>query len=168
MAVLQDILAWSQANLKPWQQDAVRRLFHQQMTADDLDDLYAMLKAGNGVADPQSRQPQPLAAEHLPIVAAKADAAVLVSMSNVSNVNRLAPAQTLTFAPKGMTVIYGPNGAGKSGYARVLKRACRARDITEDVRSNAFEKPEAGRLAQADFQITSGADTKTVSWVKNC
>lgn len=167
MAVLQDILAWSQANLKPWQQDAVRRLFHQQMTPDDLDDLYAMLKAGNGVADPQSRQPQPLAAEHLPIVAAKADAAVLVSMSNVSNVNRLAPAQTLTFAPKGMTVIYGPNGAGKSGYARVLKRACRARDITEDVRSNAFEKPEAGRLAQADFQITSGADTKTVSWVKN-
>tara|TARA_B100001105_G_C22397468_1_gene447488 strand:- start:1211 stop:3838 length:2628 start_codon:yes stop_codon:yes gene_type:complete len=167
MAGLQDILAWSQAQLKPWQQDAVRRLFHQQMSADDLDDLYAMLKSGNDIADPQNRKPLPLATEHLPVIATKGDAAVLVSMSNVSNVNRLAPKQTLTFAPKGMTVIYGPNGAGKSGYARVLKRACRARDLTEDVRANAFEKPAPGKIAQAEFQISVGTITKTVTWVKN-
>jgi len=165
--MLNDILAWSQASLKPWQQDAVRRLFQQGMTAEDIDDLYAMLKAGIGLPDPQDRTPMPLAAEHLPVVAAKGDAALLISMSNVRNVNRLAPKQVLPFAPNGITVIYGTNGGGKSGYARVLKRACRARDVTEDVRANAFEKPIAGQAPQADFQIQIGGNTMTVAWTKN-
>lgn len=167
MALLHDILGWSQASLKPWQQDAVRRLFQQGIDADAIDDLYAMLKAGAGLPDPQGRKPEPLAAEHLPAVAAKGDAAILLSMGNVRNVNRLAPQQSLTFAPKGLTVIYGVNGAGKSGYARVLKRACRARDISEDVRANAFEKPVPGQVPQAEFQIRIGGNSASVSWAKN-
>jgi hypothetical protein len=167
MALLHDILVWSQAGLKPWQQDAVRRLFQQGITADAIDDLYAMLKAGAGLPDPQNRKPAPLTAAHLPTVVAKGDAATLLSMGNVRNVNRLAPQQVLSFAPQGMTVIYGTNGAGKSGYARVLKRACRARDVTEDVRANAFEKPAAGQMPQAEFQIRIGGNTTSVSWAKN-
>lgn len=168
MALLHDILAWSQASLKSWQQDAVRRLFQQGITAEAIDDLYAMLKAGVGIPDPHERKPQPLAAEHLPIVVpAQGNAARLISMSNVRNVNRLAPHQVLSFAPKGMTVIYGTNGAGKSGYARVLKRACRARDCTEDVRMNAFEKPGPDQVPQAEFQIQIGGNAASVSWTKN-
>jgi energy-coupling factor transporter ATP-binding protein EcfA2 len=167
MALLNDILTWSQASLKPWQQDAIRRLFQQGMSADDIDDLYAMLKDGAGLPDPQSRIPQPLGADHLPVVAANGSATTLISMSNVCNVNRLALQQVLPFSPKGMTVIYGTNGAGKSGYARVLKRACRARDLIEDVRTNAFEKPIVGQAPQAEFQIQIGGNVATVSWVKN-
>jgi energy-coupling factor transporter ATP-binding protein EcfA2 len=137
------------------------------MSADDIDDLYAMLKDSVGLSDPQSRKPQPLGADHLPVVAANGDATILISMNNVRNVNRLAPQQVLPFAPKGMTVIYGTNGAGKSGYARVLKRACRARDVTEDVHANSFEKPAVGQVPQAEFQIQIGGNAATVSWVKN-
>ncbi|MUI13470.1 AAA family ATPase [Massilia dura] len=167
MVLLHDILAWSQASLKPWQQDAVRRLFQHSITADAIEDLYAMLKDGVGLLDPQGRKPQPLVAEHLPVVAANGDATILISMGDVRNVNRLAPQQVLQFSPKGMTVIYGTNGAGKSGYARVLKRACRARDVTEDVRANAFEKPAPGLVPQAEFKIQVGGNAGTVSWSKN-
>jgi len=167
MALLHDILAWSQASLKPWQQDAVRRLFQHSITADAIEDLYAMLKDGVGLLDPQGRKPQPLGAEHLPVVAANGDATILISMGDVRNVNRLAPQQVLQFSPKGMTVIYGTNGAGKSGYARVLKRACRARDVTEDVRANAFEKPAAGQVSQAEFKIQVEGNAGAVSWAKN-
>ena len=45
MALLDDILVWSQASLKLWQRDAVRRLFQQTLDNDGLEDLYAMLKA---------------------------------------------------------------------------------------------------------------------------
>lgn len=167
MALLHEILSWSQTVLKPWQQDAVRRLFQQCMTTDAIDDLYAMLKSSSGLPDPQNRSPVPLAAEHLPVVASKDEAAVLLSLGNVQHVNLLAPQQALSFAPKGMTVIYGANGAGKSGYARILKRACRARDVSEDVRTNAFEKPAAGRTPQADFHIKLGGKPSSVSWAKN-
>jgi len=167
MALVHEILTWSQTSLKPWQQDAVRRLFQQCMTVDAIDDLYAMLKSSAGLPDPLNRQPMPLTADHLPIVASQEDAAILLSLGNVQHVNLLAPQQALSFAPKGMTVVYGANGAGKSGYARVLKRACRARDVSEDVRTNAFEKPAAGRVPQADFKIQLGGQPSTVSWAKN-
>lgn len=45
----------------------------------------------------------------------------LTSIHDVSNVNRLASGETLTFAPTGVTVVYGNNGSGKSGYARLVK-----------------------------------------------
>lgn len=54
-----------------------------------------MLKDGVGLPDPQSRKPQPLGAEHLPVVAANGDATILISMGDVRNVNRLAPQQVL-------------------------------------------------------------------------
>ncbi|MEQ4567249.1 AAA family ATPase [Paenarthrobacter sp. CAP02] len=60
----------------------------------------------------------------------------ILSVKGVSNVNRLAENQELTFAPEGLTVVYGNNGSGKSGYARILQSMVRARhraDILPDV-----------------------------------
>ena len=37
-----------------------------------------------------------------------------------------------------MTIVYGDNGTGKSGYARVLKKTCRARGAPPVIRANAF------------------------------
>ena len=58
-------------------------------------------------------------------------------MANLVRVNALAEGKTLTFAHDGITAIYGDNGTGKSGYARVLKKACRARDRNEPIWPNA-------------------------------
>ena len=60
MALLTDILVWSSVNLLPWQRDALRRLFQKQtLDSQDMDDLYAMLKAGHGIPDTKNRQPKP-------------------------------------------------------------------------------------------------------------
>ena len=167
MTLLEQILQWSNSSLKPWQQDAVRRLFQNALDNAALDDLYAMLKSSVGLVDPHGRTPVPLGQDHLPVTAAKNEAAVLVALKDVKNVNRLAPNQTLLFSKQGVTVIYGGNGAGKSGYSRVLKRACRARDVSEDVRPNALDKAKVTAIPEASFDIQLGAQPSTVNWKNN-
>ncbi|WP_198116799.1 AAA family ATPase [Massilia rhizosphaerae] len=167
MTLLAQILQWSNSSLKPWQQDAARRLFQNSLDNGALDDLYAMLKSSVGLPDPQGRTPVPLSQDHLPLTTAKDDAAVLVALKDVKNVNRLAAGQILPFAKRGITAIYGGNGAGKSGYSRVLKRACRARDANEDVRPNALDKASATAIPEASFDIELGAKASTVNWKKN-
>lgn len=167
MTLLAQILQWSNSSLKPWQQDAVRRLFQNSLDNEALDDLYAMLKSSVGLLDPQGRTPVPLCQDHLPVMVAKKDAAILVALKDIKNVNRLAANQVLPFSKKGITIIYGGNGAGKSGYSRVLKRACRARDTSEDVRPNALDKSSATAIPEASFDIELGAQVSTVSWKKN-
>ncbi|MBK8017646.1 MAG: hypothetical protein IPK20_13635 [Betaproteobacteria bacterium] len=124
MALLDEILAWTETSLTPWQRDAARRLFQEQqgLSAQDYDDLYALMKSAYGLLDPTNRVPVPLAAVHLPTHAARAAGVVLRAMRELKYVNRIAPDQVLRFAPNGLTVIYG-NGSGKSGYSRVLE-AC--------------------------------------------
>lgn len=167
MTLLAQILQWSNSSLKPWQQDAARRLFQNSLDNNAIDDLYAMLKSSVGLPDPEGRTPTPLSQEHLPVTAAKDAAAVLITLKDVKNVNRLAAGQILSFSKKGVTVVYGGNGAGKSGYSRVLKRACRARDASEEVRPNALDKASATAIPEASFEIELGAKASTVTWKKN-
>lgn len=167
MTLLAQVLDWSNSSLKPWQQDAARRLFQNALDNGALDDLYAMLKSSVGLADPHDRQPIPLNKAHLPVVATKEDAAILLTLKDAKNVNRLATGQILPFSKKGITVVYGGNGSGKSGYSRVLKRACRARDTNEDVRPNALDKAAANAIPEASFDIEQGGKASTVKWQRN-
>ena len=44
MALLDEILKWTQTSLTPWQRDAARRLFQKTDLVDaDYDELYALL-----------------------------------------------------------------------------------------------------------------------------
>lgn len=167
MTLLAQILRWSESSLKPWQQDAVRRLFQNTLDNEALDDLYAMLKSSVGLVDAHGIRPVPLSQDHLPVTAAKNEAAVLIALKDVKHVNRLAANQTLPFSKQGITIVYGGNGAGKSGYSRVLKRACRARDASEDVRPNALDKAKAAAIPEASFDIELGAKPATINWKKN-
>jgi hypothetical protein len=167
MTLLEQILEWSSSSLKPWQQDATRRLFQNSLDNGAIDDLYALLKSSVGIPDPKGRAPVPLAKHHLPVSAAKKDAATLVALRDVKNVNRLAAGQILPFSKKGVTVVYGGNGAGKSGYSRILKRACRARDASEDVRPNALDKTTARAIPEVTFDIEHSGKPLTVAWKKD-
>ena len=60
----------------------------------------------------------------------------------------------------GLTVVYGQNGSGKSSFARILKRACRARDIKEPIHPNIFDAKESGP-ATAVIKISEGS-TKNI------
>lgn len=163
MALINKILSWS-TTLPVWQRDAIRRLFQQEdLTQQDYEDLYAMLKAAHGIPDPQNRQPIPLAAKHLPAKITEATV-VLKAMRDLQHVNRIASGQTLPFSPTGITVIYGENSSGKSGYSRVLKRACRARDQAENVLTDATNPAEQSSIPEAIFDITIGTEPKPVKW----
>src|ERR1035437_3248760 len=95
MALLDEILKWTELSLIPWQRDAARRLFQQQRLEDaDYDQLMAMLKSANGVPGSPAVATVPLAAEHLPAKAA-GQTVLLAAMRDMKNVNRLAPNQKL-------------------------------------------------------------------------
>ena|ERR1700730_409156 len=139
--VLELILEWS-ADRPTWQRDALRRIVQaQKLTETDLLELVALCKRGHTLKpSPTDPEAKLLEAAHLPANPGAGASVSLTAIKDVSAVNNLAPAQTLTFAPRGITVIYGDNAAGKSGYARILKRACRARH-PEAILSNVYGEP---------------------------
>lgn len=166
MSILQEILVWSQG-LPAWQSDAVARLLAKQtLSADDQDDLLALLKLAHGIRDPKDRRPKPLTADQIPAPVNVETHIELLAMKNMRHVNAIAENLRLSFMAGGMTVIYGDNGSGKSGYSRVLKRACRARDQTEVIHPNAQLPLSMAGAPEAAFEITVDGIAKDVQWTQ--
>ena len=83
-----------------------------------------------------------------------------------SRVNALADGEQLTFDKIGVTIIYGDNGSGKSGYARILKKVCRARSpkadpILPNIYANASSAPPS---ATVEFSI--GGQHRAATWTR--
>ncbi|HEL5340863.1 TPA: AAA family ATPase [Stenotrophomonas maltophilia] len=166
MTILQEILVWTQG-LPAWQSDAVARLLAKQsLAAEDLDDLFALLKLAHGIPDSKGRIPKPLTADQIPAPVNETTQIELLAMKNMRHVNAIAENQRLPFCATGLTVIYGDNGSGKSGYSRVLKRACRARDQTEAIHPNANLPADKASAAEATFEITVDGVAKDVQWAQ--
>ncbi len=159
MALLDDILTWSN-DLPGWQRDALRRIFttNGQLTAKDLAEIRAMVEGADGAP-----QPTPLTMSHIPTMGSGAPTALL-GLSNLNNVNGFPSGRQLDIADEGITVIFGENGAGKSGFARVMKRACRARHSTA-VLANAFTKG-ARTTPEATFTYASGNKHHETIWTE--
>lgn len=164
MSILQEIYKWSQG-LSSWQKDAIARLYeNRELSQDDIEDIYALLKSENGIIDPKNRTFSKLSPEQ---VAAPEFANRLVQLAkirNLKNVNALAEGQSLPINITGLTIIYGENGTGKSGYSRVLKRACRARDKREPILPNANTAPIKVGPAQAIFDLYVDGQYIEVEW----
>lgn len=164
-SVFDSILEWSSSR-PAWQRDALRRIIAEGKLSDqDKAELVQLCLKGQG-AEGVILEAAPLVAAHVPAAATAGSAITLVSIGQVSGVNRLAAGQTLPFAPSGITVVYGDNGVGKSGYARILKRACRARFVG-DLLANAFD-PAAAGVASATIAYNEGATPATpVAWAND-
>lgn len=162
-SVLETILSWSRQR-PSWQRDALRRIVVQGKPNDaSLLEIAALCKKGRG-ANGIELEAVPLAPEHLPTKPVNDDALRLHSIKNVVGVNQLAGDQELTLNHEGLTVIYGQNGAGKSGYARILKRACRARH-PGTIMSDAF-KEVTGQPATATITISkAGVVQDPIPWI---
>ncbi|MHC4475012.1 MAG: AAA family ATPase [Planctomycetota bacterium] len=159
MAVLDEIISMAE-ELPPWQSDAARRLLTQAgLTDADKEELLGILKASHGLADdkdaPKARPLTRGAVSGAPAVAARV---TLKAMKNLCNVNAIPDGRGLPFGHEGLTVIYGENASGKSGYARVLKRACRARDTAERIHPNIFEHGSGSARATFKVSVDEGAD----------
>ncbi len=160
MTVLREVLQWS-AELPDWQRDALRRTVSQPaLTPGDLDELTELCKLPHGLHT-KVLSPTALTEAHLPTNASSATVN-LVSIMNTRDVNALASGQKLAFAESGLTVVYGDNGSGKSGYARILKRACRARGSGEPVLPNALN--DAAGRPTADLQIKISGVESSHTW----
>lgn len=167
MALLDEILRWSQSELKPWQQDAVRRLFLASktgLTEQDMTDLYGLLLAAHEIPNLSNLVSVPLSAANLPASQSTATPVILKAMRDTKNLNRLAKGQMLTFAASGLTLIFGGNGSGKSGYARALKRACRARDQLEPVHPDASDPMAQALIPEATFDVVDEGVDLALTW----
>ncbi len=165
MSILNDVLLWSEKDLSLWLRDAARRLLlHEQLDPQDFRDLYALLKHDKGIEITEGLKAVPLSADHIPAGGEAAISVTLQSMSDLQNVNRIMPGQTLSFAEKGVTVIYGGNGAGKSGYARVLKHACRARDRGGEILGDVTRAGGQGGKPKATFTASLNGDVRNFHW----
>ncbi|WP_426287617.1 AAA family ATPase [Luteibacter sp. E-22] len=164
MTILDEVRAWSRGQVD-WQREAVARLDEVgYLTADDDNDLLAILKSKHGIADPDGREARAVGGEIPPREQAGPPVGLL-AIRNPRNVNALATTGNLTFSTSGLTVVYGSNGSGKSGYARVLKQACFARDKTEKVYPNTnLPQNEAG-VPGAELVAVVGDEEHTIAWV---
>lgn len=165
MALLNEILTWTES-LPDWQRDAARRLMRNEdgIADADYEELYKLLKASNGIPTDGGLVAMPLSSIHLPGSISPGETVVLKTLRELKNVNRIPTDQTLAFNELGITVIYGGNGTGKSGYARVMKRACRARDQTEQVLPDANDLTAAGKVPSAKFDIDVAGSVEEVVW----
>jgi len=164
MTVLQDILQWSQEKKRAaWQRDALRRLVvGSAITQQDVGELVQIVLMNHGF---QAEGPKsvPLASTDLPSQDAATEATRLLRLYETAHVNALVEGQTIAFGETGLTVIYGDNGAGKSGYARILRRACRARAHGQSILPNVFAPAEAAD-AEAKIQYKQGDSVDTLHW----
>lgn len=154
MSAINEILAWS-ASAPKWLRDALRRIVTTpELTDDDVAALADLCKAPHGLtASPTAADV--LSAGHVPSTSASGDVAI-TSITHISDVNALAPNETLSVAPAGLTVIYGDNGAGKSGFTRILRRACRARGADDPILANALsDKPAGAPTARIEYAVST-------------
>jgi len=164
MTILSEIQKWSE-KLPAWQQHAVAVLYERRTpSADDLEDILALLQGSHGITDLVGREARKLTREQVAVPQADQPLVQLAAIKNLQYVNALAPGKTLSLAPTGLTNIYGDNGAGKSGYTRVLKKACRARDQSEQIRPNAYTHPPLADSATADFDAVVDGEAAEYKW----
>jgi energy-coupling factor transporter ATP-binding protein EcfA2 len=155
-AALASIVAWSQ-DCPVWHRDALRRLCERdQLGAGDIDGLLAICK--------KEREGVPLTMEHVRDPAASLATVTLRGLHSMQHVNAIVPDQRLSFDKIGVTVVYGDNGSGKSGYARVLKKVCRARSTgrEEAIHTNIYD-PNPG-VPSAAIDFTSNGQNGSAAW----
>jgi len=168
MTLLSDILTWTESR-PMWQRDACRRLLYNESGLTDVDysELFALLKKENQIETKSAVDAVPLSSDHLPAELARSETVILVSLRELENVNQIPQDHALTFSATGITVIYGGNGSGKSGYARVIKRACRARDQSEPIHPNANDPAASSQIPSAKFLISVAGASEEIAWSRD-
>ncbi|CAI1559751.1 Uncharacterized protein conserved in bacteria [Serratia proteamaculans] len=163
MLLLDEIIVWI-SGLRPWQQEALRRIFAQpELIQDDIETILHMVRE----QEQEGATPGGIRPFTLDDVAgaSRGKTVQLLGVSGLDQVNGFPSGRGFDLAPEGMTILFGHNGAGKSGYARVFKNACKARHRME-VLPNAFAATPV-QSPSADFTILVDGIPETTRWVQN-
>ncbi|MRR17695.1 MAG: hypothetical protein EG826_14705 [Deltaproteobacteria bacterium] len=166
MSALDAIVKWAEGNLLEWQSDAARRLLLQEgLSEGDKLELFRMIKERHGIKDDAypAPKPKPLKKGDISGSIQTTEKVILKDIHDLKNVNAIPDGTGLTFGHTGLTVIYGENGSGKSGYARVLKKACNARDTKEKILPNIYGK-KGPEPAQACIKYSKEGKDNNITW----
>jgi ABC-type lipoprotein export system ATPase subunit len=162
MSALNKIIKWAQTAIPAWQGDAVRRiLISEELSKTDEDELYLLMKSHLKLVDEKTTVPKPvlLPESGFSGAAKECEKIILKSITCVENINAIPNGNELPFGHEGVTIIYGENASGKSGFARLLKRACNARDKRDVVLKNVFN--QSFGTPKAKFKIKVGEQDDT-------
>jgi len=165
--VYDEILKWSKERPR-WLRDALRRLVvNGSLGEKDIDELLRLCKVIHGIEEPSQEEPSPIPLNegHICPEETTTESVRLISISNVTNVNAINSATSLTFNESGLTIIYGDNGAGKSGYVRILKNICRSRHMDERILPNVFVISSGNPSAKITFK--HGSSECLFDWEKD-
>jgi ABC-type dipeptide/oligopeptide/nickel transport system ATPase subunit len=163
MSLVREIAQWADSQAE-WMSDAVRRLLAQgSLTEVDRTEIALLMKASVGMANGQQPKAVRVVLDALPASGTPGEDVSITGLRNPKNLNAIGFEDGITFSPTGLTVVYGYNGSGKSGYARALKKACRARD-TESILPNVFAPPSPPRPAQAKFEWVANGVPGSAHW----
>jgi len=156
------IRAWA-IELPYWEQAALEKILGGvQFKEEDFEDLLNYCMEDAGLRERAGVKRPTLCFSSQPIGAAKPKSFRLEALSNLRNVNALAPAQRISFGSQ-LTLIYGNNGAGKTGYTRPL--GCAAFALGERlVLPNAAMSPDPAAIPQADVEISTNGAKQVVTW----
>ncbi len=168
---LDKIIGWAclpefAGGMPDWQSDAVRRLLTKGKLGDiEKKEIVGMIKARHELEDTQNPTPTPqrIKLGDVSGVQAANRKLFLKEISGIKHVNALKDAASIPFGHTGLTIVYGQNGTGKSGYARVLKRACKARDMKDLIHPNINSTTPPGP-ASAIFDLQIDGVDQQISW----
>lgn len=151
------LLCWSREKLRPWQQDALRRVLQGEVSDADIGVLAEI--AVSGVTGAEEPHAEPANAGHVRPSGESLPRVAVRGLREIERANALGPGP-IAFAEAGLTAIYGDNASGKTGYSRILKKACRARVPGPAIRANVFE-PVSLEPAKAtvDFSVDGASDS---------
>jgi hypothetical protein len=155
------LLAWSRNKLRPWQQDALRRVLQGRVS--DLDNLQLRDLAIAGVVGASDPKAEPADASHVRPSGELLPQVAVLGLQEIERANALGPGP-IAFAASGLTVIYGDNASGKTGLSRILKRACRARVPGPSIRGNVLF-PASVQPARAKIEFSVNGVDDSTDWV---
>lgn len=149
-------------SLTPWQNEILRCVFKKgEWSQTDKSKILQFALAFYGLEkESESLTSLMLSAGDMPSPPAPGQQIKLRGVLNLTNVNALKNDQRIRIGNQ-LSIIYGENATGKSGYARVMKKAFRAR-VVEKILPNVYSKTPPPGPASAIFEIEEKLEEKDV------
>src|SRR5207249_2041831 len=140
-------------SLTPWQNEILRCVFKKgEWSQTDKNKILQFALAHYGLEKTSELLTSlMLTAGDMPSPPSPGQQIKLRGVLNLKNVNALKNDQRIRIGDQ-LSIIYGENATGKSGYARVMKKAFRAR-VVENILPNVYSKTPPVGPASAIFEI---------------
>lgn len=136
-----------------WLQAAANKLFNAPKLLDkDIEELLQLCK-NEAFGNQQTKN---LNIDLSILDKPKSRSIHLDSIGGIVGINALAPKKPLKFGDSNLSIIYGLTGSGKSGYIRILKHACGAKHVDDELLPNVFSNEQEDQQCTIVYKDNDG------------